>query len=136
MSDAGTLLIVEDDKDLRELLVNLFKPHGLTILEAVSANAAFDILKQGAKVDVIISDIKMRDGGGFELLAKIKATGLVTHKPRVILVTGFPTIDLAKAQAYGASDLLTKPFNNKTLKASVSKCLIAAGRPGLPNQQP
>ena len=132
MSDLGTLLIVEDNNDLRELFVGLFTPHGLKVLEAASARAAFDILKQGLKVDVIVSDIKMRDGGGIELLAKIKASGLLAQKPKVILITGFPTINLDKAREYGASDLLTKPFNNNLLKRSVSNCLRACGLPGLP----
>ena len=132
MIDLGTLLIVDDDKDIREFLASLFTPHGLTVIEAKGANEAFELLKQGTRVDVIVSDIKMRDGGGFELLAKIKASGLLDHKPQVILITGFPTINLAMAKDLGALDLIAKPFENKTLQRSVSKALVNAGRPGLP----
>ncbi|MBI3557295.1 MAG: response regulator [Deltaproteobacteria bacterium] len=132
MSDAGTLLLVEDDKDVREMLVGIFANQGLTLLEAASANAAFELLRQSAVVvDVIISDIKMREGGGFELLAKIKASGLLAQKPQVILITGFPTINLAKAKEFGASDLIAKPFDSATLKRAVSKCLRASGKPAL-----
>ncbi|MBI3543071.1 MAG: response regulator [Deltaproteobacteria bacterium] len=125
------VLIVDDDKDLRETIVAALSNHGLTILEAQGGEEAFDTIVREKTIDIVVCDLKMRKGGGFELLTKVRALATIARKPLFILITGYPTVTVSKAKELGAADLLSKPFDAATLKSSLSTCLKALGFPGI-----
>jgi CheY-like chemotaxis protein len=115
-----TLLIVEDEVDLREPLVMEFESLGCRVFEANNGREAMSVL-QREKVDAVISDIRMPGGDGIELLKNIKGLNYVF--PVVMLITGFS--DLTKEEAYhlGAEAILSKPFDLDEIDAAVLKIL-------------
>lgn len=115
-----TLLVVDDEPDLREPLVIEFESLGCRVLQAANGKDAFEIVKK-EKVDAVISDIRMPGGDGIELLRNIKE--LHHEFPMVMLITGFS--DLSREDAYhlGAEAILSKPFDLDELDRAVSRIL-------------
>jgi CheY-like chemotaxis protein len=117
-----SLLIVEDENDLREPLVEEFENLGCRVFEACNGADAFEIIKK-EKIDAVISDIRMPGGDGIELLKNIKS---IHHAcPVVMLITGFS--DLSKEDAYhlGAEAILSKPFDLDEIDLAVQRILTA-----------
>ena len=112
------VLIVEDEKNLRELIRDLLVQDGLSVACAESIAAADQYLSQRAP-DLMIVDIKLPDGDGLDLLAR-------GHDAPAIVITAFGTVDRAvQAMRSGAADFLVKPFDNERLKSAAHAALEA-----------
>lgn len=115
-----TLLIVDDEPDLRGPLVTEFESLGCRVFEAANGRQAFEIIRR-EKIDAVVSDIRMPGGDGVELLRNIKT--LHHDFPVVMLITGFS--DLSREEAYdlGAEVILAKPFNLDDIDNAVLRIL-------------
>ena len=103
-----SLLVVDDELLIRDLLYDFFSDLGWTIAVAENGEKALDILKN-RRVDLILSDIKMPEMDGLELAARVRE--LHPEIP-VVLMTGFPSVDTAVAALRSkAADYIVKPFN-------------------------
>jgi DNA-binding NtrC family response regulator len=117
---AATILIVEDDAAMRMMLREALEEDGYTVEAVGGGRAGIERVKQGG-VDLVISDVKMPDLDGLDMLREIKA---VTPSPHVITITAFGSIDTAiRAVKLGAFDYITKPFDVDQLILSVQKAL-------------
>lgn len=115
-----TILIVDDEIALREALVFDFKRRGFTVLEANNGRIAFELVKNN-KIDVILSDVRMPDGDGVELLDKVKA--LHPELPVVMFITGYADISVEESYHKGADAVFSKPFDRNALFAAVLKAV-------------
>src|SRR4029079_13536204 len=116
----ATILIVEDDAAMRMMLREALEEDGYTVEAVGGGRAGIERVKQGG-VDLVISDVKMPDLDGLDMLREIKA---VTPSPHVITITAFGSIDTAiRAVKLGAFDYITKPFDVDQLILSVQKPL-------------
>jgi two-component system NtrC family response regulator len=123
MSDPRTVLVIDDDESLRRVVEFNLQEEGYRVLTAADGQAGLDRL-QSARVDLVLSDVRMPEMDGIELLARIKA--MQPDLP-VVLLTAHGTIDSAvEAMKLGAFDYLTKPFARDQLKATVAKALDVA----------
>jgi DNA-binding NtrC family response regulator len=114
------LLIVDDEKGYREVLSAVFGAEGYTVATAESGSAAVKHLDSHS-VDVIVSDVRMPDMDGIELLKNVRS---IDADIGMILMTAFGTIDTAReAFKLGADDFVQKPFNNEELKLIVRRSL-------------
>lgn len=117
------ILIVDDEDTLREILAERFQVFHYRTATAKSGNSAWSYLQSNAP-DVVISDIRMPDGDGLELLSKIKNRNLFS--PKVFLMTGFhqnfSSIDILNQ---GADGFFPKPFDASQIREIVQKSLIA-----------
>jgi len=117
---AATILIVEDDAAMRMMLREALEEDGYTVEAVGGGRAGIERVKQGG-VDLVISDVKMPDLDGLDMLREIKA---VAPSPHVITITAFGSIDTAiRAVKLGAFDYITKPFDVDQLILSVQKAL-------------
>lgn len=116
-----TILIVDDAADLLHGLKRLVEPElGCRVLTAESALRALDLLK-GERIDVILTDIRMPDMGGMELLDRIQASYPTTG---IILMTAYGTIDLAvEGLKKGAYDFISKPLDERRLFHTLRNCM-------------
>ncbi len=115
-----TLLIVDDEVDLREVLAFSFKRAGFKVLEASNGVEAFEIVKS-QKVDLVVSDIQMPGGNGVELLDNIRTKH---HElPVLLFLTGFADITVEDAYNKGAEALFSKPFDFKVILSTVLHAL-------------
>lgn len=115
-----TVLIVEDDNDLREALTETLTIAGYIPKTAVSGEDALDVLKNES-VDMVISDVQMARMDGINLLKRIKTTQASLP---VLLMTAFGSVQQAvDAMQLGAVDYLVKPFEPEVLVSKVSQFL-------------
>jgi FixJ family two-component response regulator len=107
-----SVLIVEDDADLREALIDTLRAAGLAAVAAGDADQALRLL-QTEDVALVISDVQMPGPSGYELLSSIKR--LRADLP-VVLMTAYGTIAQAvSAMREGATDYIVKPFEAQAL---------------------
>jgi len=113
--DSQKILIIDDEAPIRHALRDILEYENYTIIEAENAMEALSIL-QKEKFDTIISDIKMPNMDGIELLSKIQE---ICETP-VIMITGHGDIDTAvETIKKGAYDYITKPLDLNRLLVSV-----------------
>jgi len=116
----ANLLIVDDEKGYREVLSAVFGAEGYAVATAPHGRAALQHLR-AQPVDVIISDVRMPDMDGIELLKKVRG---IDADIGIVLMTAFGTINTAReAFKLGADDFVQKPFNNEELKLIVRRTL-------------
>jgi DNA-binding NtrC family response regulator len=116
----GHILIVEDDAAMREMLREALEDDHFVVETAADGRQGVDRVRKGG-IDLVVSDVKMPDLDGLDLLREIKA---VTPSPHVITITAFGSIDTAiRAVKLGAFDYITKPFQVDQLLLSVEKAL-------------
>src|SRR6478672_1430836 len=107
MSNAGRVLVVEDHEVERRAVSQILKSEGFNVLGAESADKAMSYVEE--EVDVVLSDLKMGDVSGIQLLQLWKKRRPETQ---FILLTGHSSVDSAvEAIKGGAYDYLTKPIN-------------------------
>lgn len=115
------VLVVDDEHDLRELLVNRLNRRGYETRGCHSAEEALKILKSET-YDLGIFDIRMDGMDGLSLLEKVKESDGKTME--IIMLTGHGTIETAiEAMKKGAYDYLTKPYNLSELEVILAKAL-------------
>ncbi|GJM04246.1 MAG: sigma-54-dependent Fis family transcriptional regulator [marine bacterium B5-7] len=115
-----TVLIVEDDNDLREALTDTLTIAGYIPKTAANGEDALDVL-QNETIDMVISDVQMARMDGINLLKRLKTTQASLP---VILMTAFGSVKQAvDAMQIGAVDYLVKPFEPEVLVSKVSQFL-------------
>ena len=106
------ILVVDDEPAQREMISGFLRKQDFEVIAADSAERALELFRQDA-FDLILSDQKMADMSGLELMQAVHA---INPETPVILVTAFGTIEAAVAALkQGAIDYLTKPLNLEEL---------------------
>ena len=112
--------VIDDDEGLRESLAFLLRSAALEVRSFESAKAFLDALPNTA-LGCVITDVRMPDMSGIELLRRLKELKIGVP---VIVITGHGDIALAvEAMKIGAADFFEKPFNDNLLVASVRAAL-------------
>ena len=120
---AKTLLIADDEPNIRRVLQAIFQKDGYEVHVAENGVRALEVAA-AFPVDVLITDLIMPDMNGVELLQKIKQRhgGVVA-----IMITAYATIKTCvDAMRYGASDYITKPFDMDEIRAVVKRAVARA----------
>lgn len=116
----GTILVVEDDRNQREIVKMILSKEGFYVEAADCGRKAVDILKNGS-FDIIVTDLKLPDIDGTEVLREARALGLPCH---VIIVTAFGSIPSAvEATKLGAFYYLEKPLEKDQLLLVVNNAV-------------
>src|SRR5215813_7660883 len=110
------ILVVDDERSMRELLAIVLRREGYEVLLAENGRAAIEALERES-IDILISDIKMPDMSGVDVL---RAAKRVDPDILGIMITAFASTDTAvEAMRLGACDYLSKPFDVDLLKMKV-----------------
>ncbi|MBN20295.1 MAG: response regulator [Bdellovibrionaceae bacterium] len=120
MTDTKTILIVDDVEDLRESLADSFEIRGFKIVQAENGVDALELMKSET-VDVVLSDIRMPEMDGVELLKAIKQKD--PRKPPVLIMSGFSDYDREQVTSLGALDLVEKPFDFDQITEIINEAL-------------
>jgi len=117
---AKTIMVVDDEFSIRESLEKVLSKAAYNTLVAGSGNEALALLKK-QKVDIVLTDLKMADGDGVELLKSVKKN---FPDLEVILLTGYGTIEIAvEAMREGAYDFITKPPKKAIILNAVARAI-------------
>jgi len=118
MADKGRVLVVDDDETISRLVHTVLEEAGMEVETANCGFAGIKKLKESS-FDLLITDIKMPDITGIELL-KIART--VDNDMQTIVVTAFASLENAvEALRLGAHDFILKPFENMDILVEVVK---------------
>lgn len=112
------ILLVEDETITRQVIASLLEEEGYTVTPAPNGTVAIELLSQHA-FDVVVSDIRMREIDGVEVLNVARS---LRNPPEVILLTGYGSLESAVAALRsGAYNYLLKPCNSAELLECVQK---------------
>ncbi len=114
------VLVVDDEPDVRDLLVEYFREAGHEVSSAADGTEAVaDITRNPTKYGLVISDLQLP---GIDGLGVLKAAKAANPSVAVIIVTGYASVDSAvRAVRLGAYDYLTKPFTLGQIEVIVSR---------------
>src|SRR5262245_22129027 len=120
VAEAPSVLVVDDDTAMRQMLASLFRERGFAVAEAPSAALALERLRE-SDYGVVLSDVKMPGKTGIEMVVDLRR--LRPDTP-VVLMTAFGSIDSAvEAMRAGACDYVTKPFEPEAVLLTVERAL-------------
>lgn len=123
MQASATILIIDDEDRLRQLLARILSLEGYTVLEASNARSGLQVLSR-EEVQLVISDVKLPDKNGIDLTAQIKQDYPSTE---VLVLTAYGTIaDGVTAIKNGAFDYITKGDDNDRIIPLVSRAVEKA----------
>jgi DNA-binding NtrC family response regulator len=124
-----TILIVEDDPDMRRNLFELLLGKGFNVLQAEDARSALEIVKNEEVIDLAVLDIGLPDETGDRLIGKIKS---INNNIEFIVLTSYQDIELVvSTMKSGASDYVTKPYRSALLYSKVADVLMRKHFKGL-----
>ncbi len=116
----GRILVVDDEKSMREILQIFLKNEGYCVNVASNGEEAIDAVKKDI-FDLVITDMKMPKVGGLELLKNVKQ---ITPGTVVVIVTAFGSTESAvEAMKHGAYDFIQKPFQMDDIRLVVKNAL-------------
>ena len=118
----NTILVVDDEKDIRNLIEIHLKSECYNILKASNGKEALDIIEK-EKVQLIVLDIMMPEIDGFEVCARVREKLTI---PIIMLSAKSEDMDKIQGIMTGADDYLTKPFNPLELSVRVKALLRRA----------
>jgi len=130
-TEQGTILLVDDDTNLRGILRANFEVVGFDVVDAPNADAALAALDR-ARPDAIVLDVLSAGHDGPAVVRRIRTHPQGTHVPLIVLTTGVRAGDAVRALDAGADDVLVKPFAPEEMLARVrGKIKRAAEETGL-----
>ena len=109
MTPAQTILVTDDDPDLRDILRSVLEPAGFQVVEAADGQAALSRVRD-KRPDLIILDCNMPKMDGLQVCATLKQDVLLRHIPIIMLTGRGELTDKVQGMETGVDDYLVKPF--------------------------
>ena len=119
---AAKILIIEDEKAVREMLCFTLKNDGFEILEAEDSNSALDALREN-EINLILLDWMLPGKQGIEISSIIRSSSEIKDIPIIMLTAKSDESDKVLGLESGADDYVTKPFSPKELVARIKALL-------------
>ena len=124
----ATVLVADDERDIRALLTTLLGKEGYKVVEAADGLAAMEMASQ-ERPDVILMDVSMPAVGGLEVLKWLRGNPDTRSIP-VILVTALPGLhtDYEQIGEFGYTSYITKPWRRGAIERAVKRALGSRDR--------
>jgi CheY-like chemotaxis protein len=110
-----TIMVIDDDPDLRETLRLLLVENGFAVSEAAGGQEALDLLAKGGRPNLILLDLTMPGMSGWQFLDRIRGTDLGSIP--IVIMTARPGVGMPPP----AKELLRKPFDRATLLGTIAR---------------
>jgi DNA-binding NtrC family response regulator len=131
MVRVGRVLVVDDDAEMRALLLEELRQEGFDVVEAADGAEAI-LACRDAEFDVILMDKNMPGPSGLDLLPGFRRS---CPRSRIIMMTAFGDVpSFVEAAEKGAVDFLFKPFRIDDMKVAIRKALQTDGAPARPRE--
>jgi signal transduction histidine kinase/CheY-like chemotaxis protein len=119
VTQGGTILLVDDDRAVRDVTASMLRDLGYVVLEAGSGGASLDLVERERNVDLVVLDFAMPGMSGVEVARQLKAR---SPSLPVMFITGFA--DRAAIEGVDPECILGKPFETGVLAEKVKRALI------------
>jgi two-component system alkaline phosphatase synthesis response regulator PhoP len=129
-----TILVVEDEKEIQDLLAHYLRKEGFSPILAPDGEAAIRKAKE-EKPDLVLLDILLPKADGLEVLRAIRTTPEIARTPVVMLTAKGEETDRVIGLELGADDYIAKPFSPREVVARI-KAVFRRSRPQEPPQEP
>ena len=116
------LLVVEDEQDIRDLLIFNLQKEGFKVESADNGDSALSLIRKN-NFDLVLLDLMLPGIGGFDLTRILKNDKKTSEIPILMLTAKGEESDIVKGLELGADDYMTKPFSIKVLLARINKIL-------------
>lgn len=124
----NTILVIDDDKDLRELLRVKLGNEGFNMLSAVDGASGIEMVR-GKQPKLIVLDINMPGMSGMDVCRFLKSDKKLKNIPVLMLTAKSDEVDRILGLEFGADDYLTKPFNPRELILRIKNILRRSSPP-------
>jgi two-component system OmpR family response regulator len=125
MSRSPHILIVDDDREIRDLLSRFLRKHEMRVETAADGKEMFDIISAG-NFDIIVLDLMLPGEDGLSLCRRVRAS---SNTPIIMLTALGEETDRIIGLEMGADDYLAKPFNPRELLARIKAVIRRTGDP-------
>ena len=132
MAEKQSILIVEDDLDLAEMLNAYFRVQGYDVLTAAWGEDAVRISQENTP-DIVLLDIRLPDIDGYEVCRRMRTQRRTENLPIIFLTERRDRIDKLQGLELGVVDYITKPFDIQELRLRVRNALRRASLESLVN---
>jgi DNA-binding response OmpR family regulator len=122
------ILVVDDEKDLVDVLVYNLNRAGYDASAAYTGRQALELAAASRPVDLIVLDVMLPELSGTEVASRIRTNPATSHIPIVMLTAKTEEIDEIVGLTVGADDYVTKPFSSKILLARIDAILRRAAK--------
>jgi CheY-like chemotaxis protein len=131
-----TILVVDDNPVCRELIQEALRAEGLNVLEASQGFEALESIRRMVP-DMVLLDIQMPNGTGYEVLRQIRSDPLTARMPVAAMTAFAMRGDREKGLAEGFDDYITKPIDLESLRCRVRRLLgTSISAPDNPRRSP
>ncbi|ANF88689.1 response regulator [Pseudomonas sp. M5A4_2d] len=114
------VLIVDDDKDARELLAEILGLDGIRCMTADSGETAWDLLESSSSIGLLITDLRMAPSNGLELIQQVRSSGRAAL-PIIIMSGDAEARDVIEAMHMSVVDFMLKPIDSAKLAKMVKR---------------
>src|ERR1039457_2626860 len=120
----GSILIIDDEEKLRSAISRIIELEGYRVCQAATSNRGLQILEQQRDISLVITDVRLPDMNGIQLLEKIKEKFPYCE---VIVITAYGTIqDGVRAMKIGAFDYITKGDGDDQILVTIERAIDKA----------
>src|SRR5712692_6369852 len=117
---SGSILVIDDEPDIRESLEALLSQENYRVTLAANANEGLACLEKSA-FDLVLLDLMMPDKSGMQVLEEVRARD---HETPIFLITAYGSVEVAvDALKRGASDYFSKPWDNEKLVIEIDRMI-------------
>ena len=117
-----TVLIIEDDADIRTFACRVLELEGYHVLQAETGAEGLRLVR-GNKVNLVLLDLRLPGDSGWVILEQIKSDPEISAIPVIVFTASYGIPQKKRALAMGAADYLVKPLSATVLKNAVARVL-------------
>ncbi len=119
---SGNILVIDDDPDFLRMIRSVMRHLFSSIHVARTGKEALRIA-EAEPVDVILIEVEMQRECGFTLCSQLKKHPILSHRPVILISSGYNNLSVETLRACGAVDFLAKPFKTSDLHRQIQNVL-------------
>ena len=117
-----SILVVDDEEDVREVLQETFESYGFHVFGAADGVDAWETLSQ-KKIQLVVTDLRMPRMSGQDLIKKIRLQNVDT--PKILAISGYSENSVEDLLNMGCDGFFAKPYDAEKVRAAIKRCLLS-----------
>jgi DNA-binding response OmpR family regulator len=122
------ILVADDSLTIQQAFAMVMEGSGYSLSFARSVDEALSVAKKDSRPDLVLADVGLGNGSGYDLCAELRADALLQDVPVFILASTQSPYDEARGRKVGADGYMAKPFESQALLDAVASALVSPAR--------